>query len=176
MKRLIASVAAAGILVAGAFVASTAANSPAEAQTTEDNTTLERPERPERGAILDEVLGELVEAGTITDSQATAVKEALQAKHEELKANRPDGEHRGDRRGDRRGHLRAQIQELLEDGVISADEIADLPDRHPFNNADGPFAELLEDGEITQAEWDAFVAERKAEHEARRSSNDGDNA
>jgi polyhydroxyalkanoate synthesis regulator phasin len=172
MKRLIASVAAAGILVAGAFVASTATNAPAEAQTTEDNTTLERPERPERGAILDEVLGELVEAGTITDSQATAVKEALQAKHEELKADRPDREHRGDRRG----HLRAQIQELLEDGVISADEIADLPDRHPFKNADGPFAELLEDGEITQAEWDAFVAERKAEHEARQSSTDVDNA
>lgn len=172
MKRLIASVAAAGIIVAGAFVASTATGTPAEAQTAEDNTTLERPERPERGAILDEVLSELVDLGTIDQGQADAVKAALVAKHEELKANRPDGEHRRDRRG----HLRSQIQELLEDGVISADEIAELPDRHPFNNADGPFAEVLEDGQITQEEWDTFIAERKAEHEARQSAQDGDDA
>ena len=172
MKRLIASVAAAGILVAGAFVASTATNSPAEAQTPEDTTTQERPERPEKGAILDEVLGELVAEGTINEAQATAVKEALEAKHEELKANRPDGE----RKGHRRGHLRAQVEDLLDDGVISAEEIAELPDGHPFKNDDGPFAELLEDGEITQAEWDAFVAERKAEHEAQQSTQDVDNA
>lgn len=172
MKRLIASVAAAGILVAGAFVASTATNSPAEAQTPEDTTTQESPERPEKGAILDEVLGELVAEGTINESQATAVKEALEAKHEELKANRPDGE----RKGHRRGHLRAQVEDLLDDGVISAEEIAELPDGHPFKNDDGPFAELLEDGEITQAEWDAFVAERKAEHEAQQSAQDVDNA
>jgi polyhydroxyalkanoate synthesis regulator phasin len=171
MKRLIASVAAAGILVAGAFVASTATNSPAEAQTPEDTTTQERPERPEKGAILDEVLGELVAEGTINEAQATAVKEALEAKHEELKANRPDGE----RKGHRRGHLRAQVEDLLDDGVISAEEIAELPDGHPFKNDDGPFAELLEDGEITQAEWDAFVAERKAEHAARQSTEDVDN-
>ncbi len=168
MKRLIASVAAAGILVAGAFVASTATTSPAEAQTSEDNTTQEAPERPEKGAILDEVLGELVEDGTIDQNQADAVKAALQAKFEEIRENRPD---RGDRH-DRRGRLMGQIEDLLEDGVISADEIAELPDRHPFKNADGPFAELLEDGQITQAEWDAFVAERKAAHAAE----DGDNA
>lgn len=175
MKRLIASVAAAGILVAGAFVASTATNSTAVAQTPEDTTTQEapeRPDRPEKGAILDQVLGELVEDGTIDQDQADAVKGALQDKHEELKANRPDG----DRRGDHRARLRGQIEELLEDGVISADEIAELPDRHPFKNADGPFAELIEDGEITQAEWDAFVAEKKAEHEAQQSVPDGDDA
>lgn len=159
MKRLVASVAAAGILVAGAFVASSMTTSSAEAQTVE-GTTAE--ERPEKGAILDEVLGELVDEGTINQAQADAVKAALQEKHEELKADRPD---RGDRRH-RRGHLRAQIQELLEDGEISADEIAELPERHPFNNEDGPFAELLEDGKITQAEWDAFVEEKKAERDA----------
>jgi hypothetical protein len=172
MKRLIASVAAAGILVAGAFVASTATDSPAEAQTPEDTTTQERPERPEKGAILDEVLGELVTAGTIDQGQADAVKAALEAKHEELKANRPDG----DRKGDRREHFKAQIEELLDDGLISAEEIAELPERHPFNNEDGAFAELLEDGQITQAEWDAFVAERKAEHEAKESAQEGDDA
>jgi polyhydroxyalkanoate synthesis regulator phasin len=172
MKRLIASVAAAGILVAGAFVASTATDSPAEAQTIDDTTTQESQERPEKGAILDEVLGELVDAGTINQSQATAVKEALQAKHEELKANRPDGEGRRHRRG----HLRAQTEELLDDGVISAEEIAELPDGHPFKNDDGPFAELIEDGQITQAEWDDFVAEKKAEREAQQSDQDGDDA
>jgi len=172
MKRLIASVAAAGVLVAGAFVASTMTNSTAEAQTVDDTTTQERPERPEKGAILDEVLGELVEAGTINQGQADAVKAALQEKHEELKANRPDREDRKDRRA----RLKAQIDELLEDGVITAAEIAELPDRHPFNNDDGPFAKLLEDGQITQAEWDAFIAEKKAEHEAKQAAEEGDDA
>ena len=114
----------------------------------------------------------MVEAGTINESQATAVKEALEEKHEELKANRPDGDHKRQRRG----RLSGQIEELLEDGVISADEIAELPDGHPFKNDDGPFAELIEDGQITQAEWDAFVAERKADHEAQQSAEDVDNA
>ncbi|MCZ7532221.1 MAG: YckD family protein [Acidimicrobiia bacterium] len=167
MRKIIVSLAAAGVLVAGAFVASSVTGSAAEAQTAEDNAT-EQVERPAPGSILEDVLSELVADGTITQDQADAVKEALEAKHEEMKENRPDGPER--RKHRRRAIMRHRVMELLDDGVISADEIAELPDGHPFKDADGPFAELIEDGQITQAEWDDFVAERKAEHEANRSS------
>ena len=61
MKKLIAAIAAAGVLVAGAFVASTVATNPADAQVqdsvTEQQDATPQQERPDRGAIFDEVLG-----------------------------------------------------------------------------------------------------------------------
>lgn len=171
MKKVIASLAAAGVLVAGAFVAATVTDSPAQAQTVEENTT-EQVERPDRGSGLAEVLAELVDAGTINQTQADAVAAALEAKHEEMKENRPDrGE--GPRGPARFGR---HVGQLLEDGVISADEIAELPGGHPFKNAEGPFADELADGQITQAEWDAFKAERMAVREAAKTAAESDNA
>ncbi len=91
MKKLIASIAAAGVLVAGAFAASSVTTSPAEAQT--PDTTTQQSDRPERGEIFDEVIAELVAEGTIDSAQADAIKEAFQAKRDELVAefgeNRP---------------------------------------------------------------------------------------
>jgi hypothetical protein len=160
MKKLIAAIAAAGVLVSGAFVATTLTGTSAQAQTTSD-AVVDTPQRPARGAILDGVLGELVDAGTINQSQADAVKAALEAKREELKEKFGD---RGPRfNGERRGVLRG----LMADGVISADEIAALPDDHPLKNGEGPLAELLEDdGQITRDELVAFIEQRRAEREA----------
>ena len=62
MKKLLAAVAAASVLAAGAFVASTVASNPVNAQTTETQTQ-EAPERPDRGEALDEALGGLVTDG-----------------------------------------------------------------------------------------------------------------
>jgi len=57
--------------------------------------------------------------------------------------------------------VRAQIREWLQDGVITADELSELPvDLRLFSN-DGPLADALEDGEITQAEWDTFLEQRR---------------
>jgi hypothetical protein len=95
--------------------------------------------------VLDEVLGTLVAEGTITQGQAEAVKEALQAKGEELKAEREA--RRAERRADRE-----QIREFLDDGVIDAGELAQLGDGHPFNDPDGPLADALDDGELTRDE------------------------
>ena len=165
MKRLIAAVAAAGILVSGAFVASTVTSSSAEAQTA-TNVAADEVKRPRPGAILDEVLGSLVEDGTLDQSQADAVKAALEAKRAELK------EEFGDRppriKGERRGILRG----LMADGVITADEIAALPEDHPLRNGEGPLAELLQDdGQITKAELDAFIEQRRADRDAERGTN-----
>ncbi|MEZ5175473.1 MAG: hypothetical protein R2823_04625 [Acidimicrobiia bacterium] len=166
MKRIIASVVAAGVLVTGAVVAASVISSPASAQ--DDGTTTEQADRPDFVPPLEQALSDLVDDGTITQAQADTILETVKAKREELREKRPGWvDHR---RRHMRRHLHRQIADLLEDGVISADEIADLPERHPFRNEDGPFAELLEDGQITQAEWDAFIAQRKAEHEDRKAS------
>jgi len=170
MRKIIASLAAAGVLVAGAFVASSITTSTASAQTVQEDTT-EQVERPERGSAVADVLAELVEAGTINQSQADAVADALEAKRAEMEANRPEG-----RQG--KARHRPHIRGLLEDGVISAEEIAALPDGHPFKDAEGKFADELADGQITQEEWDAFVEEKKAQREAEQSTAEtsGDNA
>ena len=154
MKRFLAALAAAGVLIAGGFVAATvspttpasAQESTDEAPVTEDGTV----ERPEKGAIMEEVFAELVSDGVITQEQAEQVQAALEAKHEELR------EQFGDRlqRRDHRNRLGGFLHGALEDGVVDADELAQLPDGHPLNDPEGPFAEYLDDGQLTEEELD----------------------
>ena len=144
MKKIMVSLAAAGVLVAGAFVASSVTSTPADAQTATETQT-EAPAVGHREAALDEVLAELVTNGTINQSQSDAVKGALEAKGEEMRAER-------EARRDEREADRELIQGFLEDDVISSDELAQLGDDHPFNDPDGPFADAAADGEITRAE------------------------
>jgi hypothetical protein len=164
MKKIIVSIAAAGVLVVGAFAASTITTSEAAAQTDEAPAVADEARRPFGGAILDGVLGDLVGNGTLTQYQADAVKEALVEKRDELKEKFGD---RKDRRA-RRHKMRAQIQEWLEDGVISAEELSELPEDLPILADDGPLGDALEDGQITQEEWDAFIEQRKGDRQARR--------
>lgn len=164
MKKIIVSIAATGVLVAGAFVASTFASTEVLAQTDEVPVVTEEAHRPFPGSVLDGVLSDLVEDGALTQDQADAVKDALVAKRDEFK------EKFGDRRDrwERRHCAHAQIREWLEDGVITEEELSELPDGARIFADDSPLSEALEDGEITQAEWDAFIEQRKAEREARR--------
>jgi len=156
MKKIFVSIAAAGVLVAGAFTASTIVDGPALAQTTESTATEspadERPDVSKPGEILDEVLGDLVANGTLDQGDADAVKAALEARHEEVRAEmevwREDNPGRFER-GFKRGFA---MGGLLEDGVIDATELAELPDDHPLNDADGPAAEFLTDGQLTEDE------------------------
>lgn len=171
MRRIIVSFAAAGVLVAGAFVASTFVSTEVLAQTDEAPVVTEEALRPYPGSILDGVLGDLVEDGTLARGQADAVKEALAAKRDEFK------EKFGDRRDrwDRRHCIHAQTNQWLEDGVISAEELSELPDDARIFSDDSLLSEALEDGEITQAEWDAFIEQRMADREARRDARRGAN-
>ncbi len=160
MRKIIASIAAAGVLVAGAFIASTVTTSEASAQTDEAPQAVEQNARPQRGAILDGVLDDLVKDKTLTQGQADSVKDALVAKHDELK------EKLGDRR-EKRLEMREQIEAWLEDGVITSDELAELDVDLP-RFEDGPLAEALEDGPDlirVEPEVDDIVAMMTVAHE-----------
>lgn len=167
MKKIFVSIAAAGILVAGAFAISNATTSSAFAQTEEvpgaevpatEAPAVERPDFAKPEEILDEVLAGLVTDGTLDQGEADAVKAALEARHEEVRAereewraNNPDQAERGRKGG--RGHKHgSDVREYLEDGVIDATELAELPDDHPLKDSEGPAAEFLDDGELTEDE------------------------
>ena len=98
------------------------------------------------GQILDDVLTDLVANGTITQSQADAINDALDQaiadKQAEFEANRQQMEQTWE-----------QIQAFLEDGVITSDEIAQLPDDNPLSNLE----DILADGQITQEELDSVM-------------------
>lgn len=139
-QRVLAATVAGGLLVGASFVAA-AVSSPAVAEAQEDTTTTEARSvrfNPGPGALLEEVLADLVADGTISQEQADAITDALGAKAEELKAEKEE--------------LRELIAGFLEDDVITADELAQLPEDHIFNDPDGPFAEALADGELTKDE------------------------
>ena len=55
-----------------------------------------------------------------------------------------------------------QIAEMLEDGVIDAAELAELPEGHPLADPEGPAAEYLDDGQLTEDELAELRAQRRA--------------
>ena len=92
---------------------------------------------PERVGVLDGVLGELVTDGIITQDQADAITAALDEKKEEM--------------AEARRQAKEQLETFWEDGVLTSEEIAQLPFADRFLEADG-VAEALEDGQITKEE------------------------
>jgi hypothetical protein len=167
MKKVIAALAAAGVLVAAAFTASIVTDGGvATAQVPDEGTTAV--ERPDRGAPFREVLDELVAAGTIRQDQADAIEEAMVAKHEERRESGEGFRHH------RRGFGGAfGLRELLADDVISADELAELPDDHPFSDPDGPAADYLDDGQLTKDELKEI---REQTHQRFRAEREGTDA
>jgi hypothetical protein len=86
------------------------------------------------GSVLSDVLGELVTDGTIDQTQADAIETAVEERRTELRTEAEA--------------LREQLQGFLEDGTLTADELAQLPEDHPLRNLDA----FLEDGQLTQDE------------------------
>jgi len=86
------------------------------------------------GSVLSDVLDELVGNGTIDQGQADAIEKAVQDRRTELRAEREA--------------LREQMQTFLEDGELSAEELAQLPEAHPLRNLD----QYLEDGKLDNEE------------------------
>ena len=169
MKKIFVSIAAVGVLAVGAFAASTIVDGQALAQTADD-PAVERPDIPKPEDILDDVLSDLVADETLNQSQADAVKAELEARHAEARAQR--AEWREDHPG-RPGHGIARgldMRSLMEDGVIDSDELAELPDDHPFRDSNGPAAEFLDDGELSEDEL-RDLGEQRREHRIAERSN-----
>lgn len=129
------------------------------------------------GRFLEGFLDELVEDEVITADQAEEIRDRLEAKaaelREEFEAKREElreqfeakGEELRERGRDfagfgfRRGfRFGFGLGEALDDGVITEDELAELPEDHPLNDPEGPFAEYR-DGGITREELEQAAAE-----------------
>ncbi len=169
MKRTLTAVLAALVLVAGAFTAIAITSGGAFAQTTDDeSTSQERPDFAKGGEILEEVLASFVADGDISQATADDIAEAMAAKAAEVREQRQlwREDHAGrDRRGFKQGF---RLGGFLEDGVIDADELAELPDDHPLKDPDGPAAKYLGDGKLTQEELQQLREELHAQRQAKR--------
>jgi hypothetical protein len=140
VKRLIWLPLAGFLLVAGAAVAAAA---PTVVDSAKDLLTLASPApatdptgelhvRMGPGDLLETVLADLVSNGTITQAQSDAITGALQTaiddKQAEMEARR------------------TLIQGFVEDGVITQDEINQLPEDDPLRAA---FNSIANDGQIS---------------------------
>lgn len=133
MKNKIIAAAVAGALLVGAGLVTAALGAPSIASAQEESTDSDDWEGHRGFTFLSEVLADLVEEGTIDQSDADAILAAAAEKAEEIWAERNE--------------LRELIHDMLEDGVITESEAEQLPDDHPFLGE--RFDEAWEDGELT---------------------------
>lgn len=135
MRKLIALLSVAALVVVGAVAA--------VAQTEETDDVAPVRDRiqdriHEPGELLAEVLEDFV-PGTLTEEEADEILAAVEAKRDEFRAEREA--HRAEME-----RFRDQMRSFLEDGQLTEDELAQLPEDHPLLDPDGPAAEYLEDG------------------------------
>jgi polyhydroxyalkanoate synthesis regulator phasin len=129
MNRKLLGVPLAGVLLIGGATAVLAQSDGVEGVTSAVGGAVER-----AGGVLQEVLDGLVDDGTLTQEEADAVSDGVETRREEIHTERQA--------------LREQMRGFLEDGVISAEELAQLPEDHPLRNLDT----YLEDGQLTEDE------------------------
>lgn len=137
MRKTVATLAAGALILGGAAVAT--------AQTdTEpvDGDAVVGVHHP--GTRIESFLSEMVDEGVISQDQADQLLAELASRAEERIA--------------RRAELRAAFEGAWNDGVLTLAEIEELGADWLLSD-DGPFAEALEDGELTRAEFDAIRAE-----------------
>ena len=134
-NKIIASLVAGGLLVGAGFVTSVV--SAPDTAVAQEETAVEDGGILHRGLdFLGDVLDDLVGDGTIDNGQADAILDAVEAKAEEVKAEREA--------------LRVAIKGYLEDGVLTEAEAANLPEDHWLLS--DVFDEAWADGELTTDE------------------------
>ncbi len=183
MRKVLGALLVVGLLVGGG-VAYALLSSPPSATAQDDDSSTTEPDvavtddtaatdsaatddaaadRRVRRDVLGEVLDQLVTDNVITQDQADQIRASFATKREELRAE--FGAQRGDAAADGRGFrgFGHTLDEFLADGVIDADELAQLPEGNPLTDPDSPAAQYLEDGQITQEELDLLIAEFRAD-------------
>lgn len=123
MKKILLAVAVGVFVLAGASVV--------VAQTDEQAT-----DSPlgRIGTAIQEVLDELVADDTLSQDQADAVVDALIEKRDEVKAERD--------------RVREMVEGFWSDDQLTQEELDQLPEGHPWNR----LSELMDDGVITREE------------------------
>lgn len=122
MRKAILATATAALVLGGSLVVL--------AQTTETTDVDERGP----GSVIGAVLDELVADDTLTRAQADAVIERLEVKRTEFREERLE--------------LREQMQEFWADDQLTQEEIDQLPEGHRWSE----MTDLLEDGVVTRDE------------------------
>lgn len=146
-KKVLTAVAAGAILVGAGFVSSVISAPGTAAAQDETGSDESTGPFPRVLGFLGDVLDDLVGDGTIDESQADAVLQAVEDRATEIREERQA--------------LREQIREFLEDDVITEDEASQLPDDHPLLS--DTFDEAWEDGELTRDEIAEFRHHRGRE-------------
>ncbi|HSJ26584.1 MAG TPA: hypothetical protein VLB67_00120 [Acidimicrobiia bacterium] len=134
-KTIVAMVAAIAVLVVGGGIGALA-----QAADGAESTTLPV-ERPVRGHLPGALLDEMVADGVITDEQASAIGEWLEARRAEMAT--------------RRAEHRTAWDEAWADGVLTGDEGA----RFPMLQRLMADSEAWSDGRLTQEEFEALRAD-----------------
>jgi hypothetical protein len=161
-NKIVAGLTTAGLLASGGVAAAVVA-SPGLALAQED--AAEAPQLPDRGMRPGGAFSDLVDAGVLDETEVEAVHQVLQELRDAVREeNGFDESHRRVHRPFRAGY---RLHDLLEDGVIDADEISQLPEDSPILDPEGPFAPYLEDGELSTDELDELKALREAERDER---------
>ena len=135
MRKTVAALTAGALIAGGAMVAT--------AQT-DDADTQPSIVQMERGDRISSFFDDMVAEGVISQDQADTMLAELEDRHEARVAERQE--------------RRDAFESAWEDDVLTVAELEELgADR--ILDEDGPFAEALDDGEITRDEFDAIRAE-----------------
>jgi polyhydroxyalkanoate synthesis regulator phasin len=165
--KIIAAFVAGGFLVGAGFLTSVI-SAPGTAQA-QDDTQPDTPQaenektegrflRPALG-FLQDVLDDLIADGTLTDEQAAAVVDGVEAKAQELIEGHGDLRERLREGREHWGPFKNGLRfgALLDDGGIDQDEYEGLDEDHPLKQID--LTEYLEDGTITPDELRQVVSD-----------------
>lgn len=141
MRKTIAALTVGALIAGGAMVAT--------AQTDDAPDTDAPIVEMKRGERIGSFFDDMVAEGVISQEQADTMLAELESRHEERVAERQE--------------RREAFESAFEDDVLTVAELEELgADR--ILAEDGPFAEALEDGEITRDEFDAVRAELGPRH------------
>lgn len=141
MRKTVAALTAGALIAGGAMVATAQTDDAPE------------PDAPivemKRGERISSFFDDMVADGVISQDQADTMLAELESRHEERLAERQE--------------RREAFESAFEDDVLTVAELEELgADRILDEN--GPFAEALEDGQITRDEFEAVHAERGPGH------------